>query len=158
MDDTSSHQLCNNNHNCHCDLGWAPPLCDHKGSGGSVDSGPVISHSKTLHYFILLICIKWQFKTSLWHRSTSWLYAMFHQTVSFQSCSSCLWFSLWFWLLLDSGAATDINSTHWKHQRHPRCQGMYCRIVYDYYCYKYYCYYFFIHYFYFYARNGKDIL
>lgn len=41
------HQLCNNNHNCHCDAGWAPPLCEKKGFGGSLDSGPVISHSET---------------------------------------------------------------------------------------------------------------
>lgn len=41
------HKLCNNNHNCHCDAGWAPPLCEKKGFGGSLDSGPVISHSET---------------------------------------------------------------------------------------------------------------
>uniref|UniRef100_A0A8D0GRE8 ADAM metallopeptidase domain 19 n=1 Tax=Sphenodon punctatus TaxID=8508 RepID=A0A8D0GRE8_SPHPU len=33
--------VCNNNHNCHCFSGWAPPYCNKPGNGGSVDNGPI---------------------------------------------------------------------------------------------------------------------
>ncbi|XP_026878513.2 disintegrin and metalloproteinase domain-containing protein 19 isoform X1 [Electrophorus electricus] len=46
--------LCNNNHNCHCDAGWAPPYCEEAGNGGSQDSGPVIPHRSLLP---LLVCL-----------------------------------------------------------------------------------------------------
>ena len=36
----NGHGICNSKANCHCDEGYAPPLCIATGTGGSVDSGP----------------------------------------------------------------------------------------------------------------------
>ncbi|XP_077302724.1 zinc metalloproteinase-disintegrin-like MTP8 [Arctopsyche grandis] len=36
----SGHGVCNSLGHCHCDTGFAPPLCNHPGPGGSSDSGP----------------------------------------------------------------------------------------------------------------------
>ncbi|XP_028269905.1 disintegrin and metalloproteinase domain-containing protein 9 isoform X2 [Parambassis ranga] len=39
--------VCNSNRNCHCEDGWAPPSCELRGYGGSVDSGPTWNDKDT---------------------------------------------------------------------------------------------------------------
>ncbi|NP_999635.2 ADAM isoform 2 [Strongylocentrotus purpuratus] len=36
----NDHGVCNSKNHCHCDPQWSPPLCNTRGYGGSIDSGP----------------------------------------------------------------------------------------------------------------------
>ena len=38
--DCNGNGVCNSRGHCHCAVGYAPPLCDYPGTGGSEDSGP----------------------------------------------------------------------------------------------------------------------
>ncbi|XP_072354083.1 disintegrin and metalloproteinase domain-containing protein 12-like isoform X2 [Scyliorhinus torazame] len=53
--------VCNNKNNCHCDNGWAPPFCNTKGKGGSLDSGPALKADSVLagnlHPAVLTVAI-----------------------------------------------------------------------------------------------------
>ncbi|EDL02716.1 disintegrin and metalloproteinase domain-containing protein 21 preproprotein [Mus musculus] len=57
--------VCNNKHHCHCDYGWSPPFCLHRGYGGSIDSGPTSQKRRviitvlsiTVPVLSILICL-----------------------------------------------------------------------------------------------------
>uniref|UniRef100_A0A3B4ER13 ADAM metallopeptidase domain 19b n=1 Tax=Pundamilia nyererei TaxID=303518 RepID=A0A3B4ER13_9CICH len=110
------HGLCNNNRNCHCDPGWAPPLCDQKGSGGSVDSGPVINRSEThapiIH--VQLIKVKTVFLVFVYFLTL--VYFIFQQEALVQPSLLPFCFSWWVWLFLLFGASADISSPQQRKQ------------------------------------------
>jgi hypothetical protein len=60
--------VCNSRGHCHCAIGYAPPLCDYPGIGGSEDSGPASDPSgEYLVYraeilYKMECCLEYRFK------------------------------------------------------------------------------------------------
>ncbi|XP_063389649.1 disintegrin and metalloproteinase domain-containing protein adm-2-like [Cydia fagiglandana] len=53
----SEHGVCNSNGNCHCEEGYAPPLCSLPGAGGSYDSGPTADISSLTRFMVAMYAI-----------------------------------------------------------------------------------------------------
>uniref|UniRef100_A0A182P8W8 Disintegrin and metalloproteinase domain-containing protein 12 n=1 Tax=Anopheles epiroticus TaxID=199890 RepID=A0A182P8W8_9DIPT len=52
--DCNGNGVCNSEGHCHCNPGFAPPLCDGPGEGGSIDSGPAGRPSNNLLLKVLI--------------------------------------------------------------------------------------------------------
>ncbi|XP_072934228.1 uncharacterized protein Meltrin [Epargyreus clarus] len=55
--DCSGHGVCNSKGHCHCDAGYAPPLCALPGPGGSYDSGPATDSSVQRNFMVAMYVI-----------------------------------------------------------------------------------------------------
>ncbi|XP_047526248.1 disintegrin and metalloproteinase domain-containing protein 12 [Pieris napi] len=53
----SGHGVCNSEGHCHCELGFAPPLCALPGPGGSYDSGPATDSSLQRNFMVAMYVI-----------------------------------------------------------------------------------------------------
>ncbi|CAG5014104.1 unnamed protein product [Parnassius apollo] len=53
----SGHGVCNSEGHCHCDAGFAPPLCALPGPGGSYDSGPASDSSVQRNFMVAMYVI-----------------------------------------------------------------------------------------------------
>ncbi|CAH0721226.1 unnamed protein product, partial [Brenthis ino] len=53
----SGHGVCNSEGHCHCEAGFAPPLCALPGPGGSIDSGPATDSSIQRNFMVAMYVI-----------------------------------------------------------------------------------------------------
>lgn len=78
----SNHGICNNKGYCHCDDGYAPPLCSSPGPGGSECSGPATNPNGEL---VMVVYVVGQFFVN---------YFSFQKVlVSFALCTCSFWAS-----------------------------------------------------------------